>query len=96
MDFTYPVGENFQLGEWDGTTFKERFRVSGSVTGQRGNIGIGTTTPFAKLSVHVKNDDDYTEYLFAIASSTPTATTTHLVVTNDGNVGIGTATPAEK
>ncbi|MEI7720120.1 MAG: helix-turn-helix domain-containing protein, partial [bacterium] len=58
-----------------------------------GNVGIATTSPYAKLSVHANNGDTNTT-LFAIASSTATATTTLFTVTNAGNVGIGTTSPA--
>jgi len=61
---------------------------------ENGNVGIGSTTPFAKLSVHGLNGETNTR-LFEVASSTASATTTHLVVTNTGNVGIGTAAPGE-
>jgi hypothetical protein len=57
-----------------------------------GNVGIGTTSPFAKLSVHAKATDTNTT-LFAIASSTASATTTLFSVSNTGAVGIGTTTP---
>lgn len=56
-----------------------------------GNVGIGTTSPFAKLSVHGTSGGSP---LFLIASSTGgTATTTHFTVLSNGNVGIGTTTP---
>ncbi|MFC1595051.1 tail fiber domain-containing protein, partial [Patescibacteria group bacterium] len=61
-----------------------------------GNIGIGTTSPFAKLSIHGRAEDSDTgQKLFAIASSTPTATTTHFMITNIGRVAIGTTTPSK-
>ncbi|MEK7109447.1 MAG: hypothetical protein AAB919_03370, partial [Patescibacteria group bacterium] len=57
-----------------------------------GNAGIGSSTPWARLSVHATAGG--TTPLFAVASSTNgAATTTALVVTNVGNVGIGTASP---
>ena len=59
-----------------------------------GKIGIGTTTPYAKLSVHANSNETNTT-LFAIASSTASATTTLFTVRNTGNVGIGTAAPAK-
>lgn len=59
-----------------------------------GNVGIGTTTPYALLSVATPNGATGSlNTLFAVASSTPTATTTHFVVRSSGNVGIGTTTP---
>lgn len=58
-----------------------------------GNSGIGSTTPFAKLGINALSTDTNTT-LFAIGSSTATATTTLLVVKNTGNVGIGTTSPS--
>lgn len=57
-----------------------------------GKIGIGTSSPYAKLSIHANNGETNTA-LFTIASSTASATTTHFTVLNNGNVGIGTAAP---
>lgn len=62
------------------------------ITGVNGNMGVGTTSPYAKLSVHPRATD-IQRTLFAIASSTATATTTHMVVLNTGQVGIGTTSP---
>lgn len=59
-----------------------------------GRIGIGTTSPYAKLSVHAYNGEGNTT-LFAIASSTASATTTLFSILNTGKVGIGTAAPAK-
>ncbi|MDD2935014.1 MAG: tail fiber domain-containing protein, partial [Candidatus Pacebacteria bacterium] len=59
-----------------------------------GNVGIGTTTPFAKLSIHANNGETNTT-LFNIASSTASATTSLFAVLNNGNVGVGTASPSE-
>lgn len=55
-----------------------------------GNVGIGTSSPFAKLSVHAKPGDTATT-LFAIASSTASATTTLFSINNAGGI-IQTAT----
>ena len=52
-------------------------------------VGIGTSSPFAKLSVHNDTNNIYSKTLFAIASSTPTATTTHFKVMADGKVYVG-------
>jgi len=57
-----------------------------------GNVGIGSTTPWAQLSVHAVNGST-NKTLFAIGSSTASATTTLFVVNNAGNVGIGTTSP---
>lgn len=48
-----------------------------------GNTGIGSSSPYAKLSVHANNGDTNTT-LFAIASSTASATTTLFSVSNTG------------
>lgn len=48
-----------------------------------GNIGIGTTSPYAKLSISANNGDTNTA-LFAIASSTSGATTTLFSINNIG------------
>ncbi len=61
-----------------------------------GRFGIGTTSPFATLSIHANTANTYAPILFAVASSTPTATTTHFAVTSGGSVGIGTTTGAGK
>jgi len=48
-------------------------------------VGIGSSTPFAKLSLHAYNSETNIN-LFAIGSSTASATTTHLTVLNTGAV----------
>src|SRR3989338_5377752 len=57
-------------------------------------LGVGTTTPFAKLSIHAFNGETNTA-LFAVASSTASATTTLFSILNTGNVGIGTTSPSQ-
>ncbi len=60
-----------------------------------GNVGIGTSSPYAKLSI--ENTLGGSTPLFIIASSTAgVATSTYLMVTNNGNVGIGAANPTAK
>ncbi len=62
---------------------------------RKGNVGIGTTSPYAKLTI--QQGLSGTGPLFQIASSSNgTATTTHLLVDTFGNVGIGTTTPYAK
>lgn len=58
-----------------------------------GNVGVGTTSAYAKFSINNSTNDVARLPLFAIASSTASATTTLFVVNNSGNVGIGTSSP---
>lgn len=55
------------------------------------NVGVGTTSPFAKLSVQANNGDT-NRYLFAIGSSTASATTTLFSVLNNGTINTSLAT----
>lgn len=68
---------NFIYGSLPATTTAFGVPTSGA-------IGIGTTSPFATLSVHANNGSTNT-VLFAIGSSTATATTTLFDVDNTGN-----------
>ncbi len=53
-----------------------------------GRIGIGTTTPFAKLSISANNGET-NRFLFEVASSTATASSSLFSVANNGQIGIG-------
>ena len=53
-----------------------------------GNVGIGTTSPWAKLSINNSTNDTAGQLLFVIASSTANATTTLFVVSNTGSTTI--------
>ncbi len=69
----------------------ERMRITST-----GLVGIGTTTPYAKLSITSVNASSQIP-LFAIASSSVSnATSTYFLVNNIGNVGIGTSSPVQK
>lgn len=57
-----------------------------------GNVGVGTTSPFAKLSVHANNLESNLN-LFVVASSTASATTTLFSVKNQGEITVGGGTP---
>jgi hypothetical protein len=59
------------------------------------NVGIGTTSPYARFSIQA-NPGDTANTLFVIASSTSNATSTHFAVLANGNVGIGTTSPLSK
>src|SRR3989338_66710 len=62
-----------------------------------GNVGVGTTSPFAKFAIHANNGET-NSLLFEIASSTASATTSLFKIDNKGNgyfsggLGIGVAT----
>lgn len=68
-----------------GTTQNFATTTALTILGTNGNVGIGTTSPFAKLSVHANNGETNTT-LFAIASSTAVATTTLFSVSNTGAI----------
>jgi len=58
-----------------------------------GSVGVGTTSPFAKLSVN--GDANGTIPLFVVASSTSSyATNTAFLIDKNGNVGIGLSNPS--
>lgn len=56
------------------------------------SVGVGTTSPWAKLSVGNLATDSVRP-LFAVASSTANSTTTLFTILNSGNVGINTLNP---
>ncbi len=60
-----------------------------------GKVGIGSTTPSAKLTIHDNSGLASTNPLFIIASSTAagTATSTLFTIFGNGRVGIGSSTP---
>lgn len=62
-----------------------------TVKGTTGNVGIGTSSPLARLDVAGANN--ITTSLLQLSSVASFATTTRVVVTNAGNVGIGTSSP---
>jgi hypothetical protein len=74
-----------------GSTDVERARISSA-----GNFGLGTTSPWAKLSINNSTNDTARQPLFAVASSTSNSTTTAFVIDNRGYVGIASSTPNYK
>jgi hypothetical protein len=73
-----------------GNAFNELARITAA-----GNLGIGTTSPWGKLSINNSTNDAGGQPLFVVASSTASATTTTFIITNTGNVGIGTNNPTQ-
>lgn len=65
----------------------EKFRID-----TLGNIGIGTSSPFALLSISAR-DTTNNPTLFSISSSTSAATTTLFNILNTGFTGISTSSP---
>ncbi|MBI5742475.1 MAG: tail fiber domain-containing protein, partial [Candidatus Niyogibacteria bacterium] len=63
--------------------------------GTNGNVGVSSSTPWARLSVHaLSTDTDQISPLFAISSTTPSGTaSTTFVMTRNGRMGIGTSAP---
>ncbi len=61
-----------------------------------GSLGIGTTSPLAKLSVNSANATAQSPLLYIASSSAAVSTSTYFMVNALGNVGIGTANPAQK
>ncbi|HEY4495732.1 MAG TPA: NYN domain-containing protein, partial [Candidatus Paceibacterota bacterium] len=73
-----------------------------TLTSSQGNLGIGTTSPAALLSLNPNSTakgfymagyPNSTAELFKISTSTLTATTTAFVIDSNGKVGVGTSTP---
>ncbi len=59
--------------------------------GSTGNVGIGTTTPWGKLSVTGSGTGTGLGFVFADSGNSP-----KMVIQDNGNVGIGTTSPANK
>lgn len=87
---------------WSGNLTLQTPNVSGVawpnqlvLNGSNGNVGVGTSTPFAQLSIATPNGSNGAlQTLFAIASSTQQgATTTLFSVSNTGHIIASSTTP---
>ncbi len=81
---SYPYG--MWLQSWDRGTVDYKYPILLNPVG--GNVGIGTTTPIATLTVQGTSSNPL---LHITTSSTASA----LYVANNGNVGIGTMSPSD-
>lgn len=59
--------------------------ASGGINYFSGNVGVGSTSPFAKLSIHA-GANDRNSLLFSISSSTATVTTSLFTISNSGAI----------
>lgn len=86
---TFTVEGNTTLGDsiTDVTTVNGTLTVTGTTTASSiaGSFGAGTTSPSAKLSIHANNGETNLT-LFAIGSSTASATTTLFSISNTGAI----------
>ncbi|MBI2474129.1 MAG: tail fiber domain-containing protein, partial [Candidatus Taylorbacteria bacterium] len=57
------------------------------------NVGIGTTSPWAMLSVSGTSTQSSIVPLFAVATSTSAASSTAFLIKSSGSIGLGTTTP---
>jgi len=78
---------NFHLRRWDGSTYQSDAMT---VLSSTGNVGIGTTSPWGRLSITGAGATSAT-FGLVVADS---ANSPKMVVRNDGNVGIGTTSPS--
>jgi hypothetical protein len=53
-----------------------------------GRVAVGSTSPYARLSIHANNGDTH-KMLFAVGSSTAAESIPFFSISNTGNVGIG-------
>lgn len=74
---------NGSMITFDTTALGATTRTSKAWLTSAGFFSIGSSSPFARLAVHANNGDTATT-LFAIGSSTASATTTFLTVSNTG------------
>lgn len=57
-----------------------------------GTVGVGTSSPYAKLSINL-DDDDLVNTVFAVSTTSPTATSSLMTILKSGFTGLGTNNP---
>lgn len=81
-------GTNSQL-----RVYVSSYSTTGPIFASSTNIGIGTSSPFAKLAIHGNpTDATLATMLFAVGSSTASATTTLFTISNTGAATANQAT----
>lgn len=87
----WAIGSGYSASNYD--MVLKNIDSTGIADGSGGGLGIGTTTPYAKLSVVASSTNSRPKFI--IASSTNSAATqdTVFIVGSNGRVGIGTSTP---
>ncbi len=79
-----------QLAEFFNGASTTVFRILDNGTAYfSGNVGVGTTTPFAKFAIHARSGETNTK-VFEVASSTNAATSSLFYVDNVGNIAAPT------
>ncbi|KKW18515.1 MAG: hypothetical protein UY61_C0081G0001, partial [Candidatus Adlerbacteria bacterium GW2011_GWC1_50_9] len=85
-------GGTLPLFEWQNSAGTALGVIDGS-----GNLGIGTTSPWARLSIAATSTATLdNQNLFAISTSTASATSTAFIIDANGKVGIGTSSPSQQ
>ena len=79
---------NFPMVFFTNGTTLERMRID-----YTGNIGVASTSPFSLFSIHAQNGAT-NSILFAVGSSTASATTTLVTISNTGVLKLGRGTSA--
>ncbi|MSU55636.1 MAG: DUF5011 domain-containing protein, partial [Candidatus Taylorbacteria bacterium] len=97
VDFDNDGDYDVMVGELAGVSYayENTGSTASSYFAKNGSFGIGTSSPYARFSLHAFANGAYNNNLFAIASSTSSATTTHFAIIASGNVGIGVSSPTQ-
>ena len=96
LDSSYSIPLTASTTAWENKVGSQWTTTGSNIYFSTGNVGIGSTTPGSKLSIHDFSGGAGTTTLFTIASSTSAglSTTTLFTVLGNGNVGVRTAAPS--